>query len=280
VTDALDFDETSHVLDDNPVLHYHEAGSGEAFVLLHGSGPGVSGWSNFKNNMPVFAKQFRTIVPDMPGFGRSPLGEIDRRYTEIVSDAMVTLLDRLGIEKTHLLGNSMGAAAAVHFSLDHPERVERLVLMGPPGVNVIGPLPSEGRKRLNEFVKSPSREGMRAWIETMVFDSKIVTDQLVDERMANAIQPGVNETAARIFDSLEDPRFADATPNWALTHKLRQPTLVTWGRDDRMVPLEVGLMPFRRMPNAELHIFSRCGHWAQVERKDEFERLVLEFLTR
>ena len=276
----LDYEETTRTLSGSAALHYNEAGTGPVFIMLHGSGPGVSGWSNFKGNLPVFARSFRTIVPDMPGFGRSPLSELNRPYPEVAASAILHLMDELDIRTTHLLGNSMGGAVAMALALDAPTRIDRMVLMGPPGVNVVGTAISEGGRRLNEFLAAPSRARMAAWIETMVADPALVTDELIDERMEMAMQPGVTETARAIFANLVDPRFRDIPPLWTQTNRIRQRTLVTWGRDDRMVPFENGLLPFRRMPNAELHVFSRCGHWAQVERKDDFERVAQEFLSR
>lgn len=280
MTELLDFDATSRVLDGDWPLHYHEHGSGPVLIMLHGSGPGVSGWSNFRGNLPVFAGSYRTIVMDMPGFGRSPQGTLDRRYPHVAADGVLALMDRLGIEKAHFLGNSMGGVVTMQFALSHPERADRLVLMGPGGVNVLGPPVSEGGKRLNEFLAEPTRAAMVAWVDTMVAERSVVDDDLIDDRMRNALSPGAIESAREIFASLTDRRFREDPPVWGLTHRIRHQTLITWGRDDRMVPFENGLLPWRRMPNAELHVFSKCGHWAQVERKADFERVVLEFLSR
>src|SRR5690554_6731273 len=106
-------------------LHYHEAGEGQPLVMLHGSGPGVSGWSNFGDNLDAFSAAHRTLIVDQPGFGRSPVPTMDRPYGDIAADAVVGLLDELGIEQTDLLGNSMGGATAVRIALAHPERVRR-----------------------------------------------------------------------------------------------------------------------------------------------------------
>jgi 4,5:9,10-diseco-3-hydroxy-5,9,17-trioxoandrosta-1(10),2-diene-4-oate hydrolase len=278
----LDFEGTSRWFDGEFHLHYHEAGSGPVLVLLHGSGPGVSGWSNFHGNLPVLAEHFRTIVLDMPGFGRSDPVEIDRPYSKIAAASVLGLMDGLGIERAHLLGNSFGGSAAGHFAVAYPDRADRLVLMGPGGfaVNVFSPDVSEGAKRLREFLAAPTREGMVAWVDCMVEEKSVVDDALIDERMANASRPGVIEASRAITASFRDPRFADELPLWARTASIPHPVLITWGRDDRMLLYESGLFAFRRLPNAELHVFSRCGHWAQVERKAEFERVVLEFLTR
>jgi 4,5:9,10-diseco-3-hydroxy-5,9,17-trioxoandrosta-1(10),2-diene-4-oate hydrolase len=277
---TLDFEETSRYLEGDYRLHYHEAGEGPALVLLHGSGPGVSGWSNFRGNFPVFADRFRTVVFDMPGFGRSERPELDRAYPRVAADALLVLLDKLGIERAHLLGNSMGGYVALEFALAYPSRVDRLVLMGPGGlaVNILGPDPSEGGRRLGDFMMAPSREAMVAWVDTMVSNKAVVDDALIDERLANALAPGALESAVAIFMSLG--QHPEPVPLWARLKAIKAPTLVTWGRDDRMLPVEGALLGFRQLPNAELHIFSKCGHWAQVERKSDFERLVIEFLTR
>ncbi len=266
-------------------LHYHRAGPPDAppLVLLHGSGPGVSGMSNFAGNLPVLARTFRTYVPDMPAFGRSPGPDRWKaRYPVVAAEALRFFLDELGIERAHLLGNSMGGNVAAEFALAHPDRADRLVLMGPGGlaVNTFGPEQSEGTKRLFAFLAEPSREAMRAWVETMVADPALITDALLDERMAMATAPGAVERALSVFGTFTDPRFADDAPLWARASRLTHRTLVTWGRDDRMLPYEGALFPFRQLPDAELHVFARCGHWAQVERKAEFERVVVEFLTR
>jgi len=279
-TAKLDFDSTSHYVEGRYRLHYHEAGEGPPFVLLHGSGPGVSGWSNFKGNLSVLARTFRVIVPDMPGFGLSDPVELPRAYPRVAADAVSFLMEELGIEKAHVLGNSMGGYVAAELALAHPDKVDRLVLMGPGGlaVSIFNPDPSEGARRLTEFMSNPTREGMVAWVDCMVADKRVVDDELIDERMANALRPGAIESAMAIFMSLA--QHPEEVPLYARADKIKQPTLITWGRDDRMLPFEQSVFAFRRMPRAELHVFSRCGHWAQVERKEEFERVVTEFLTR
>jgi 4,5:9,10-diseco-3-hydroxy-5,9,17-trioxoandrosta-1(10),2-diene-4-oate hydrolase len=277
----LDFDSTSKWLEGPPGrLHYNEAGEGQPLLLLHGSGPGVSGWSNFSGNFPVFARSFRTIVMDMPGFGRSDLVQLDRPYPRVAAEAVIRLLDCAGVERAHLLGNSMGGYVALETALAHPDRVARLVLMGPGGLaaNLLAPEQSEGARRLGDFMSRPSRETMSAWVDTMVANRSVVDDALIEERLAKALEPGAMESAMAIFMSLL--QHPEEVPLWARLSGVKAPVLVTWGRDDRMVPFDGALFGFRRLPNAELHVFSGCGHWAQVERKDEFERLVVEFLTR
>jgi 4,5:9,10-diseco-3-hydroxy-5,9,17-trioxoandrosta-1(10),2-diene-4-oate hydrolase len=201
VTAGLDFESTSNWLEGDYRLHYHEAGTGPTIVFLHGSGPGVSAWSNFRGNFPVFAQRFRTILLDMPGFGLSEHPPFDDLYPKIAARAVWQLVESLGLGKVHVLGNSMGGYVAAEFALGYPDAVDRMVLMGPGGLEVstLAPAPSEGWKRLSEFMANPTREGMVAWIDCMVANQAVVTDELIDERMTNALRPGALETAMAIF---------------------------------------------------------------------------------
>ncbi len=277
---AADFARTTRMIEGDVPLHYHDAGSGPPLVMLHGSGPGVSAWSNFAANLPELAEHFRVLALDLPGFGRSGCPPLDRAYPHVAADAVLRLLDHLGLERASLLGNSFGGYAALECALTAPERVDRLVLFGPGGLSVptLAPDPSEGARRMSEFMFAPTRAAMEAWIDTMVADRRLVDDALIDDRMEMALRPGAIQSAISIFMSLTE--HPDPVPMWARLDGVRAPTLVLWGRDDRMMPLEGGLFGFRRLRRAELHVFSRCGHWVQVERKAEFERLVIEFLTR
>jgi 4,5:9,10-diseco-3-hydroxy-5,9,17-trioxoandrosta-1(10),2-diene-4-oate hydrolase len=277
----LGYEQTSRYVDTaNYRLHYNEAGCGQPLVMLHGSGPGVSGWSNFRGNLPVLSQHMRTILLDMPGFGGSPMPKLDRLYPQIAAHAVVEFMDALGIGKASVLGNSMGGYVAAEFALAHAERLDRLVLMGPGGlaVNTFNPTDSEGSHRLDVFLVSPTRANMVAWVKTMVTDMSVVDDALIDERLRNALASGVLAQTIAIFETFA--RFPAEAPPWTRAHRIKTPTLSTWGRDDNMLPVEGAFVSFAQMADAELHIFSRCGHWAQVERKTDFERVVIEFLTR
>lgn len=259
MSDILDFDTTSKSVAGEYNLHYHEAGTGPVLLLLHGSGPGVSGWSNFAGNFPVFAERYRTIILDMPGFGRSPALEWDDVYPRVAAGAVRFFLNELGIDTVDIVGNSMGGNVATEFALAHPARVRRMVLLGPGGlaVNTFAPAVSEGSRRLFEFLANPTRPGMVAWVDTMVGNPAVVSDELIDQRLANALQPGAIANTFAIFQTFSDPRFADRPQLWARASQVQQETLLIWGRDDRMLPYEGALFPFRQLPNAELHVFSK-----------------------
>ncbi|MBF6221565.1 alpha/beta fold hydrolase [Nocardia abscessus] len=263
-------------------LRYHEAGSGAPLVLLHGSGPGVSGWANFGANLPVLAERFRCLIIDQPGFGASGRPEVyERNYLRVSAEAVLGLLDDLGLERAHLLGNSMGGAVATLLALEHPERVDRLVLMAPGGVgvNVLGPEPSEGITRLLEFNAEPTRERLLPWLRTMVSDPATLTDELIDARLKAASDPAAVTALRDAYATFADPALAEPIPLWARLRSLRAQTQILWGRDDRVTPVESALLPARQIPNADLRVFARCGHWVQIERKSAFERAVVDFLT-
>jgi 4,5:9,10-diseco-3-hydroxy-5,9,17-trioxoandrosta-1(10),2-diene-4-oate hydrolase len=263
-------------------LHYHEAGAEHdtSVVLLHGGGPGASAWSNFGRNLPVFAGSLRTLAVDQPGFGGSDGPAEDVQYFTQSADALAGLLDALGLERVHLVGNSLGGGTAVRFALRHPDRAGRLVLMAPGGLslNVFAPDPTEGIKRLYEFAAppGPSREKLASFLRTLVHDRTLVTDELVEERFAAAADPAALKSMAAMGRS-----FAAAPEEgmlWREAHRLRQRVLLVWGREDRVNPLDGALVALKLIRRAQLHVFGGCGHWAQLERFDEFNRLVLDFL--
>lgn len=259
-------------------LYYDEAGTGEAVVLLHGGGPGASGWSNFGHNVPVFAESFRTIVPDQPGFGRSTKLTEHPQYFTHSAEALLGLLDHLGIERAHLVGNSLGGGTAVRFALDHPDRAGRLVLMAPGGLglNVFAPDPTEGVKALGRFGAAPSKERIATFLRTLVYDPSLVTDELVEERFAAASSPESLRAMAAMGASFA--KDAERGMLWRDAYRLRQRVLLIWGREDRVNPLDGALVALKLIPRAQLHVFGRCGHWAQLERFAEFNRLTIDFL--
>ncbi len=263
-------------------LHYHEAGAehAETVILLHGGGPGASAWSNFGRNLPVFAKNYRTLAVDQPGFGRSDKPTEHPQYFRHSADAVVGLMDALGIERAHFVGNSLGGGAAVRLALNHGKRAGRLVLMGPGGlsINVFAPDPTEGVKNLGRFAAKPSRERMEAFLRIMVHDQSLITDELIDDRFAAANTPESQAAMRAMGMSFAQPSTYEEGLLWREAHRLRQRVLLIWGREDRVNPLDGALLALKTIPRAQLHVFGGCGHWAQLEKFDEFNRLALDFL--
>jgi 4,5:9,10-diseco-3-hydroxy-5,9,17-trioxoandrosta-1(10),2-diene-4-oate hydrolase len=267
-------------------LHYHEAGQGSEeklpVVLLHGGGPGASAWSNFGRNLPAFAAEFRTLMLDQPGFGESDKPAVEGNYFTFSARALASLLDHLGIDKVHLVGNSLGGGTAIRFALNYSDRAARLVLMGPGGLslNVFAPDPTEGVKRLAEFAAppGPSKEKMAAFLRTLVFKQDLITDDLVNERYEHASKPEAIAAMTALGMSFYDPATAEDGMLWREVHRLRNEVLLIWGREDRVNPLDGALIALKQIRKAQLHVFSGCGHWAQLEKFAEFNRLSIGFL--
>jgi 4,5:9,10-diseco-3-hydroxy-5,9,17-trioxoandrosta-1(10),2-diene-4-oate hydrolase len=253
-------------------------------VLLHGGGPGAAAWSNFGANVVHFARTFRTLAVDQPGFGRSDKPAEHGQYFTFSASALKGLLDELGIEKVHLIGNSLGGGTAVRFALENPSRVDSLVLMAPGGLglNVFSPDPTEGVQRIGRFMAppGPSREKLADFLRCLVYDQRIVTDELIEERYAFASSPEALGGLAAMGASFYRKETAEQGMLWREAHRLRHRTLLIWGREDRVNPLDGALVALKLIRRAQLHVFSECGHWAQIEKADEFNRLATDFLLQ
>ena len=280
----IDHDETlREVTTSRGVLRYHEAGDGPALLLLHGSGPGVTGWRNYRGNLAFFARHFRCLVLEFPGFGVSD--DFGGHPMLDAQGSVVAFADALGLDRVDVIGNSMGGGVGINFAINHGDRIGKLITIGGIGVNIFSPGPSEGIRLLQEFTEEPTRQRLIDWLHSMVYDPALVTEELIEERWALATDPDTLGAARRMYGkaafaaTMEMMRNADFPLPWALMHKVKAPTLLTWGRDDRVSPLDMGLVPMRTIPNAELHVFPNCGHWVMIEAKAAFERTALSFLT-
>ncbi len=268
-------------------LNYYEAGEptsvggGLPLVMLHGGGPGASAWSNFGKALPGFAEDFRTLLVDQPGFGQSDKPPVEGNYFRFSANVLKDFLDEIGIDRIHLLGNSLGGGTAARFAILYPERIGRLVLMGPGGLNLslFHADPTEGVKRLMEFAGAPSEESMRAFISTMVVNQDLVTDELVEERFADATAPGAQEAMQSMGMSFWNPDSYEDGLIWRDAHLLKRPTLLTWGREDRVNPLDGAFVALKMIPKASLHVFPNCGHWAQIEAAEEFRQVCTTYLS-
>lgn len=262
------------------LIHYNDCGQGdETVVMLHGSGPGASGWANFNRNIePLVAAGFRVILMDCPGWSKSDSIVCDGSRSDLNAIVLKGLLDALGIEKAHILGNSMGGHSAVAFALRYPQRVGKLVLMGggTGGASLFTPMPTEGIKRLQGLYREPTIENLKAMMEIFVFDTGDLTEELFQARLDNMLAR--RDHLENFVKSLQaNPKqFPDFSPRLG---EINAETLVIWGRQDRFVPMDTGLRLVAGLPNSELHVFNRCGHWAQWEHADKFNRMVLDFLT-
>lgn len=283
-SDRFGADETSRFVQTEGLrVHLHEAGDGPALVLLHGGGPGGSGWSNFKQNLPELAKRFRVLIIDQPGYGKSDKPDFTEPYYTLSARVVRGVLDELDVEQAHFVGNSLGGGTSLRLALDYPDRVGRLVLMGPGGgsMSIFSPDPAEGIKVLTSFYDGdgPSRERMENLIRVMTYDHAFVTPALVEERLQAALAPGAAEGAMRALRSIASTNDPDGSQLWRHFANIPHKTLLIWGRDDRTVPLDGAFLALKRTPDAQLHVFPRCGHWAQLEHRAAFDRLTIDFLT-
>lgn len=254
--------------------NYHESGQGKPLFLLHGSGPGVSGWSNWARSMASFDDQWRVIVPDIAGFGFTEFLEGTRYDIKLWVNHLIGIMDALDIAKASFVGNSFGGALAIGLAVFAPERVERLVLLGTPAGEFVQTPGLRGA-----WTYEPSLENMRALMQEFPYDRSLITDELVNSRYLASVRPGAQEALRKLIPKPADEgeTLVKGFPAAALA-KISAPTLVVHGREDRVVPPECGLLIARSVPNADLHLFGRCGHWVQSEQPRRFVALVRDFL--
>jgi 4,5:9,10-diseco-3-hydroxy-5,9,17-trioxoandrosta-1(10),2-diene-4-oate hydrolase len=252
-------------------LHYLDIGEGPIVVWLHGSGPGASGYSNFKGNYPVFEQAgYRNIIVDLPGFGRSDKPANAQYHLDFFITHLHALLDSLGIDRCTLLGNSLGGAIALGTALAHPERVEKLILLAPGGVEERETyFKMKGIQRMVEtFAAGPMGiEQMRHVMQLQVFDPSNLTEAILAERAAVApSQP------ANLFSTMLVPNMTERLG------ELNCPIFGFWGSDDVFNPPSGVFKLLEHARNARFTLLNRCGHWVQVEHPELFNRQCLEFL--
>jgi pimeloyl-ACP methyl ester carboxylesterase len=263
-------------------IHYQVYGNGPDVVMLHGGGPGATGASNYSKNIQTLSQHYRCWVIDFPGWGQS-----SKNLNAFGAEgpfqnggrAVLAFMDVLGIERAHLVGNSFGGSSALCLAMEHPQRVEKLVLMGPGGGVVAGAKgPTEGIKQLLTYYlgDGPSLDKLQAFIKNLVYDQSLITPALLQQRFDASNDPEIRANPPLLpppggpgketFISL-DPRLAS----------LKNRTLFVWGLQDQVNPVG-GLEPFRALPNADYVLLTHCGHWVQWEHPERFNDLVLSFL--
>ncbi len=264
-------------------IAYSVQGAGEDIILLHGGGPGATGASNYSRNVQALAQHFRCWVIDFPGWGQSSknlnaFGAPGPFHNG--GKAVLAFMEALGIARAHLVGNSFGGSAALCLAMEAPERVARMVLMGPGGGVVAGATgPTDGIRQLLTYYlgEGPTIEKLQAFLQHLVYDRSVLTPELMRERFEASNKPDIcanppllpppGGPGPETFISL-DPRLA------SLPHR----SLFVWGLQDEVNPVQ-GLEPFKVMPHADYLLLSRCGHWAQWEHAQRFNDVVISFLS-
>ncbi|MEU6135491.1 alpha/beta hydrolase [Nocardioides sp. NPDC047086] len=244
-------------------------------LLLHGSGPGATAWATWRPTIPALASNLRVVAPDIPGFGHTQR-PADGVYTpSLWVDHLLALLDALGLDQVSVVGNSFGGALALRLAVEHPDRVDRLVLMGSAGLSFPVTL-SLGKI----WGYRPSFEAMRGLVDALAYDASTVTDDLVRLRFEASTRPGVQEAYEQMFPNPhQDVLERLAVPEERIA-TLAHETLVIHGREDGVIPLSSAARLLELIPRAELHVFGQCGHWTQFEHPERFNAVLSTFLNR
>ncbi|MGV1049684.1 MAG: alpha/beta fold hydrolase [Solirubrobacterales bacterium] len=254
--------------------YFHDAGDGPPLLLLHGSGPGVSAWSNWRPVYPVLSERFRVIAPDQIGFNRSQADGTVDYGRKLWTDHALALMDELGFDRFSVIGNSMGGAIALSLAAARPEAIDRIVAMGTMGIG--GPIP-DGLAEVWGY--DPSPEAMRRLIELFAYDQSIVTDELVQMRYQASAEPIVRDAFAAMFPEPRQHGLDDLALSAEELRAIEHPVLLAHGYHDRIVPLASTSLPLMDvLPDAQLHAFGNSGHWVMIEQAQAFATTVLAFL--
>ena len=255
--------------------NYHDIGDGYPVVFLHGSGPGVTAYANWNKLFGLLGKKYRLIAPDMVGFGYTERVEGQTYSMNVWVKQTIDLFDALGIEKANLVGNSFGGALAMSVAIKYPERVNKLVLMGAMGVSF--PI-TYGLDKVWGYTPSP--QNMERLLEIFTYDHSFATPELAESRYRGSIQPGFQESFSSMFPEPRQDGVEDMAGNQHYIRDIQHETLIVHGREDRVIPLENSLKLIQMIPNAELHVFGKCGHWTQIEHTQDFANQLEIFFDR
>ena len=250
----------------------------ETIIFLHGGGPGASALSNWRDFIPGFNDRYYTLAPDLVGYGNTDhpqdmpktlIGWMRLRVNQIL-----TMMDQLGVKKAHLVGNSMGGALAMHLVMTAPDRFERISLMGSAGGHSA---PTPEVMRMVGFYKDPTISNLENLMKWFVYDDALFADkvgEIVKDRFEEVMRPEVRRSYECFFSS--SPAEVAVPP--AALRRMQHPYLIAHGREDRFVSFESSVYLHQHIPNSQLHIFDKCGHWVQIERKRSYTKLLLDFL--
>lgn len=254
--------------------NYHEHGQGEPVLLIHGSGPGVTGWANWRLTIPALAENFRVIAPDIVGFGYTERPANVQYNMETWLNHIFGFMDALGIEKTHVVGNSFGGGLALAMAIRAPQRVGRLVIMGSAGLPFTL---TEGLDRVWGY--TPSIDNMRGLLDLFAFDRSRVTDDLARMRFEASVRPGIQEAFAQMFPAPRQNGVNSLASDEAAIKALPHTTMIVHGREDKVIPLASSYELFSMIQKAQIHVFGQCGHWTQIEHAAHFNKLISDFFN-
>ena len=261
---------------------YHETGAGNetTLLLLHGSGPGANAISNWQFALPYLGQTYHCLAPDIAGFGESPCNQPPTgaaAWIDVWVRQMIDFIDALGLQKVSLVGNSMGGGVSLHLVDRYPDRFDRVVLMGAVGAPFVA---TEGLKRGWGYYQNPSKEELAYLVGKFLFDPAVIggdVDAIAETRYKFVMQDQIRDQFVAMFPG-DTQTHVDAfvLPPERLA-KMEQPFLLTHGREDFFIPLSNSYHMEEHLPNAQLHVFAKCGHWIQIEQRNSFNNLVRFF---
>lgn len=254
--------------------NYHDMGEGKPTFLIHGSGPGVSAWANWRLTLPALAQHMRVIAPDMVGFGFSQRPENFVYNMDAWVKHAIGLMDALEIDRASIIGNSFGGGLALAMAIRYPERIDKLVLMGSMGVSF------DITDELDKvWGYTPSIDMMKELLDIFAYNRELVTDELAELRYKASIRPGFQESFSSMFPAPRQNSVEDMASPEQDIRQLGNKTLIVHGRDDKVIPLQNALDLLNMIAKSELHVFGQCGHWTQIEHAQRFNQLLINFLS-
>ena len=266
----------SNVILPNGIKISHTAlgpSAGKVVIFLQGSGPGASGWTNFRYNAKAFARGgYRVLIPDLPGFGDSAK-PVDQDYSlAFFVQCISQYADAVQAAQFAMVGNSLGGAVSIGLALEQPERVTSLILMGCGGLEdqityfqTMEGIQAMTRVPLDSAEFTPAY--LKEVLKLIVFDPKHITDELIEERFrVLSTQP------ASVFKRMTVPNLSGEL------HNIKCPVLSFWGAGDKFCPLSGAEKLAVNCKTAEVILLSQCGHWLMIEYADLFNQRCLAFL--
>lgn len=256
-------------------VNYIEEGEGDTVILLHGSGPGVTGYANWRLLIPQLSKKFRVLAPDIVGFGYTDRPADFEYNLENWVLFILKFMDALDISSANFVGNSFGGALCLAIASKHSDRVNKFVMMGAAGIHFEV---TEGLRKV--WAYEPSFEAMRELMNVFTHEGFDVSDEVVESRYQASMRPGYQESYSRLFpEPMQDKLDALCTPEDDIRN-ISNSALIIHGREDAIVPYESSIRVHSLVKHSDLYLFGECGHWTMFEKAEAFATLVETFFLQ
>ena len=261
--------------------YWQRGDQGSPVILIHGLGASADIWMH---NVKALAQNHQVYVPDVVGFGKTD--KPDREYTAALFPTFINdFIRALNINKPTLIGNSLGGGIALQYTLLYPDKVDKLVLVDSAGFGIDAPLPLRlvSLPLIGELMTWPGRFEAYFYFKDAVYDHSVLNKEFIDIYNEIHSLPGNQKSLLKVIRSIVSFRGGNREmlePVIKNLHRITQPTLILWGKQDRVLPLKHASFAKEKISNSKLHIFDRCGHMPQYERPEDFNKVVLEFLAK